>query len=76
MFEDRPAADFVGLIGPDRFLFAVVDVQGYGRNLPAVYALGEVARIACCRVPQLCSRVVSGSKGVMFISTPMCGWST
>ena len=40
MPADRPAADFVGLIGPDRFLFGCgMDVQGYGRNLPAMYAL-------------------------------------
>jgi hypoxanthine phosphoribosyltransferase len=33
-------ADFVGLIVPNRFVFGYgMDIQGYWRNLPAIYAL-------------------------------------
>jgi hypoxanthine phosphoribosyltransferase len=36
----RPTVDFVGLTCPDRFLFGCgMDIHGYGRNLPALYAL-------------------------------------
>jgi len=35
----RPAVDYVGLDGPDRFLFGCgMDLDGHWRGLPAVYA--------------------------------------
>ncbi len=38
---DKPLrADFVGLDIPDRFVFGCgLDVSGYWRNLPAIYAV-------------------------------------
>lgn len=44
--HEKPiAADFVGVTLPDRYLFGFgMDVSGAWRNLPAVYALKEVAR--------------------------------
>ena len=41
--QPRPVdADFVALECPDRFLFGCgMDLQGYGRNLPGIYALAE-----------------------------------
>ena len=40
---DKPIrADFVGLRVPDRFVFGCgMDVYGWWRNLPAIYALGK-----------------------------------
>jgi hypoxanthine phosphoribosyltransferase len=36
------AADFVGLVVPDRFVFGYgMDIEGLWRNLPAVYAVKE-----------------------------------
>lgn len=36
------AADFVGVVLPDRYVFGFgMDVQGAWRNLPAIYALSE-----------------------------------
>ena len=41
--RDKPiAADFVGVTLPDRYLFGCgMDVSGFWRNLPAVYAVGR-----------------------------------
>jgi hypoxanthine phosphoribosyltransferase len=38
----RPAVDYVGLDGPDRFLFGCgMDLEGCWRGLPAIYSVAE-----------------------------------
>jgi hypoxanthine phosphoribosyltransferase len=39
---NRPAVDYVGLDGPDRYLFGCgMDLDGRWRGLPALYAVDE-----------------------------------